>query len=405
VILIFASALPLVAIGASLRRRIGGYPFQWHYTGFFWRWRVVAAGEASRALAERLRSLRKSHWPDVSVTQGQLAAALEKRKPASVQLISSWERTAGPTPPPEDRLNAIATFFSTRRSVEREPYRLLNEGELTADERETREKLRRELVGLRHAALAETAGMPAAGAPTIVGQGPWHFPGDAPVIIVCSELPERLQPKTSPAGWTDADRAELSRFADLDSLFELHGHIRAVNPDTEVQYRSAGRMRQDDSTAHLVLLGGVDWNKATRDTLRLTGVPVRQHSDDADPSRGCFQVVEDGEIARSFAPVLDPAETEPAIVEDVGHFLRAPNPLNRDCTVTVCNGMYGAGVYGAVRALTDKVLRERNTDYLTEQFGGKSTMSVLFRVQIVNGVVITPDWTAPETVLHAWSEH
>ena len=369
---------------------------------------MPTASDAARTLAERLRALRKSHWPDVSITQKQLAEALGKRKPATVQLISSWERTSNPTPPPEDRLAAIATFFSTRRTLEGTTFRLIDEAELTDAEIEAREKLRRDLVELRQAALAEGSdGQVAAerAAESIVGRGPWHFEGDAPIIIVCAELPPELQAKLPLSGWADPDRAELSRFADLDSLFELHGHIRAVNPDAEVQYRSASRMRRDDSTAHLVLLGGVDWNQATKDTMRLTGVPVRQRSEDDDPNRGCFQVVENDEVQSSFRPVFDEDPgSDRVLVQDVGHFHRAPNPLNLDCTLTVCNGMYGAGVFGAVRTLTDKVFRDKNAGYIDETFAGKEAFSLLFRVQIVNGVVATPDWTAPDTVLHTWPE-
>lgn len=367
---------------------------------------MPVARDAAQTLAERLRELRKSRWTDVVITQAQLARALSRRKPTSVQLISSWERTSDPTTPPEDRLNAIATFFSTRRSVESAPFKLINEADLTEAETEVREKLRRELFDLRSAALAEDHSARAGAdrpAQSIVGRGPWSFEGDAPVVIVCAELPEDLQKKMPFSGWSDPDRAELSRFADLDALFELHGHIRAVNPDAEVQYRSANRMRSDDSTAHLVLLGGVDWNQATKDTMRLTGVPVRQHSDDDDASRGCFQVVDNGD-RDSFAPVFEDRGADRVIVEDVGHLLRAPNPLNRSCTVTVCNGMYGTGVFGAVRTLTDKVFRDQNADYLAETFSGRDTYSLLFRVHIVNGVVVTPDWTAPDTVLHTWSE-
>ncbi len=367
---------------------------------------MPTAGDAARALAERLRTLRKSHWPDVSITQAQLATALEQRKPASVQLISSWERTASPTPPPEDRLDAIATFFSTRRSVHGRQFRLLEESDLTDSESAAREALRRELVDLRRAALAAIgSAQSAAEAPsdTIVGHGPWHFPGDTPITIVCSELPGYLREQLPFAGESDPDRAELSQFADLDSLFELHGHIRAVNPDAEVRYRSATRLGSDELATNLIILGGVDWNHATQDTMRLTGVPIAQRSEDADPSRGSFEVVErDGR--QSFAPEFEERPTGRFLVQDVGQFVRAPNPLNRDCTVTVCNGMYGVGVYGAVRTLTDKVFRDKNAQYLARTFAGAETFSLLFRIHIVNGVVATPDWTAPDVVLHAWPE-
>lgn len=361
---------------------------------------MPTVGNPGRVLAERLRKLRKSHWPDVSITQGELAAALSTRKRASLQLVSSWERISDPTPPPEDRLNAIVTFFSTRRSIEKQPYRLISEDRLTPDETAIRAQLETELFALREAALAGNAEVPAAAsappAPrSIVGHGPWHF-ADGPVLIVCAE------PSDEPPATNDPDGSRLSRLADLDSLLELFGHIRAVNPDLDVRYVSAREITEDDWTAHLVLLGGVDWNEATQDAMRLTPVPVKQHSDDEDPSRGCFQVVTEGE-ALSFVPEFETRGGNRVLVQDVGHFFRAPNPMNRDKIITVCNGMYGSGVYGTVRALTHDVFRDKNARYLEQRFG-KDTFSLLFRVQVLNGMAATPDWTAPDTVLHGWPE-
>ena len=359
---------------------------------------MLPDGDPGRALAVRLRHLRKSRWPEVSITQAELAAALSTRKQASVQLISSWERVADPTPPPEDRLNAILTFFCTRRSIETHPYRLISEQELTADEAATRAALEDELVRLRNAVLADGDGPAAAGEParpSIVGRGPWHYK-EGPLVIVCAEPGHQSQPSHDP------DRSKLSRLADLDSLIELHGHIRAVNPDLDVRYVSARDMEEDDWTAHLVLLGGIDWNDATQDAMRLTDVPVTQHSDDENPSRGCFRVVGRDETL-TFGPEFEDRGGTRVLVQDVGHFFRAPNPMRRERTVTVCNGMYGSGVYGAVRTLTHDVYRDKNAAYLARTFAGNA-FSLLFRVQVPNGVAVTPDWTAPDTVLHAWPE-
>jgi hypothetical protein len=360
---------------------------------------VHASGEPGRLLADRLRKLRKSQWPDVTITQTELAKALSKRKPASVQLISSWERAGSPTPPPEDRLNAILTFFSTRRSIETRPYRLISEQDLTADELATRNRLKQEFFALREAALtdADAEALSVSGPRTsIVGRGPWAYK-EGPIMIVCAE-PESDEPAVP-----DPDRSKLSRLADLDSLVELHGHIRAVNPDLEVRFAGIRDMRGEDWAAHLVLLGGVDWNEATQDAMRETPVPVSQLSDDDDPSRGCFQVVVEGEDPLSFVPEFDSRGGARVLVQDVGHLFRAPNPSNRERTVTVCNGMYGSGVYGAVRTLTDVVFREKNAEFLAQSFDG-DTFSLLFKVRVLAGEVTTPDWTAPGTVLHSWSE-
>nr|BFE73368.1 hypothetical protein GCM10020092_066690 [Actinoplanes digitatis] len=228
---------------------------------------MATVGDPGRALAVRLRKLRKSRWPDISITQAELAEALSGRKKASVQLVSSWERTSIVTLPPEDRLNAILTFFCTRRSIEARPYRLIGEQDLTADEIEARAVLRDELFALREAALALPEAPPDVPAPSprsIVGRGPWHYKVGPVVIVVADPGNE------APSASLDPDRSKLSRLADLDSLMELYGHLRAVNPDLDVRYVSARDMQEDDWTAHLVLVGGIDWNEATQDAMRLT---------------------------------------------------------------------------------------------------------------------------------------
>jgi hypothetical protein len=142
----------------------------------------------------------------------------------------------------------------------------------------------------------------------------------------------------------------------------------------------------DDYTAHLVLLGGVDWNIVSG--LRRTGFAQRLRWSRVD--------------ARQFKAVLATSGSRPVLLEDVAHFFRAPNPFNIKRTLTMCNGMYGRGTLGAVRALTDARFRDRNEEYLRKRFGASDTASILARVRIVNGKVVTPDWTRADTRLHEW---
>jgi hypothetical protein len=72
------------------------------------------------------------------------------------------------------------------------------------------------------------------------------------------------------------DYTELYTFSDLDALFELAAQVKAVNPTTDVHLRSAAALSPDDYTTDLVVLGGVDWNVATRDLLRHLDVPIAQ---------------------------------------------------------------------------------------------------------------------------------
>lgn len=55
-----------------------------------------------------------------------------------------------------------------------------------------------------------------------------------------------------------------------------------------------------------------------------------------------------------------------------------------------------------VRTLTDERFWERNTEYLMNRFAGEESFALLTRVQVVNGVVLTPDLTKEESRLYEW---
>lgn len=352
-------------------------------------------------LARRLRGLREHAWPDVSLTQRDLARVLGGSRPLSVPLISSWENPQRPVVPPAERLLAYAAFFASRRSVESRPYRLLDDAELTTVERERRDRLERELLQVRSEALTfqETAVAPA---PTGALGGPWRFEDGKPITIVCAEVPKKqLQTLPQP---DDPDRAyaDLYSYADADSLLELYGHIRAANPYSEVKCRKAPDLEPDDYTTHLVLLGGADWNKATRTLVKRLDLPVSQVPTDLPQSRlpTMYRVEDEAGQKTAYHAEWESGGTN--LISDVGHFVRATNPFNGKRTVTICNGIDSRGVLGTVRALVDERFWERNSAYLLDRFAGCSKYSVLTRILIVDGAVVTPDWTLPETRLHEW---
>lgn len=366
-----------------------------------------------QVLASRLRSLREESWPGTRVKQAQLAAALGSKgnRPVSVPLISSWESRTNPKTPPESRIADIATFFATPRSLDGESGRLLDPEELTAAEQEAREELLQELTQLRNAVLAGTGSswLPpgaadgrAENAPSL-SAGPYRFkPGQA-TTIVSAQLPDemlRQMPYTDPL---DPDFIEMYRYSDLDAIFELFGHLRAANPSSRVQFRAADQLQPDDYTGHLVLLGGVDWNYATSSLLARLGLPVRQVADWETKGGAYFEVTDaDGE-AVAYRPRLVESGGRAILREDVALFARAVSPYNQKRFVTICNGMYGRGTYGSVRALTDERFRDRNAEYIQAWFADSEAFCILTRVSVENGVTLTPDWTLPHTRLFEWS--
>lgn len=358
----------------------------------------------SAPLARRLRELRTTHWPGLRITQQQVAEAVGGESgPLSLSLISSWESIRKPVLPPANRLAGYARFFATPRSAESSPARLLSEHELTEDERRAREELHAELFSLRFPDGEPTDHDPQRHAlvgPTreSIGGGTWYFPDQRPIIIVSGSLPKRFRERMPFTDTKDPDYVRSYSLADLDALFEVHGHIRAVNPAADVRIRRSEEMEEDDFTSHLVLIGGVDWNAVNQDITRRLILPVSQQSRPNDEDAGFFSTDE----GRTFEPLLD--SSNGTLLEDVAHFFRGKNPYNARRTVTLCNGMFGRGTYGAVRALTDAKFRDRNETYIRQTFPNASTFSILMRVRInPNGAVVTPDWTQDDERLHEWS--
>src|SRR5207249_8845886 len=110
--------------------------------------------------------------------------------------ISSWESR---NVPPAQRLRAYARFFATRRSVE--SGRLLDDDELTEDERARRSDLEQELLALRAGAL-DTGYAPAVDTDGIT-PGLWRFEDGKPITIVVAEMPAELRARFAP--YTDPD--------------------------------------------------------------------------------------------------------------------------------------------------------------------------------------------------------
>jgi hypothetical protein len=337
------------------------------------------------------------------VKQSDLASALG----VSVPTVSSWESLANPVLPPVRHLESIASFYASRRSMTEGAPHVPLPADLTGAEQQDREGLWGELRKMRSAAQRATPPKgPAVGGP--LESDLWNFPDGMPIVIVCAELPGDMLKTVRYANPRDPDFIRLYRLADLDSLFELHGHLRAVNPRNQVDLRLATNLTNDDLSSHLVILGGVDWNPLARSVLSGLSLPVRQVADWAADKPPYFEVTVDGETER-FSPRLehrDEPETDgghEVLTEDVALFVRAANPANRDRTLTICNGMYGNGTYGAVRALTDARFRDRNSDYVRERFEGKAEFCILTRVRIIENLGMTPDWTVAENVLFEWS--
>ena len=350
---------------------------------------IVASSAEAVRLARRLRSLRESH--ESGLSQSALARALSDDTRVAVATISSWENLTNPKVPPADRLRSYALFFCTQKSTEGAPH-LLDERELTSDERDRFHDLLDELTDMRNAVRNQSH----VSSPTtamVSSSYTWDFE-HGPITIICPEAPSDLSPAL--ADPHDPNYTRMYRYADVDALIELWGHLRASNPELQVTHRLASEVTADDLSSHLVLLGGAGWNPVAARLLKtLQELPIAQvQVDDLDT----------GEIFRARGLQDDPRPefVNGVLVEDVGLLARLANPFNHNRTITICNGIHSRGVLGAVRSLTDIAVREKNEGYLSRRFPG-GRFAVLMRVPVLNGDAISPDFEIDDTRLYEWS--
>jgi hypothetical protein len=345
----------------------------------------VAASSAAR-LARALRDLREKEWPDAELTQAQLAQAMSEKNRVAPATLSSWESIGNPKTPSTTRISDYARFFATRRSLEPKPH-LIAEDELEAEELERYRELEAELLEVLHTDVPERHNT---------------FSFDfGPITIICPELPQEERGELADPSKPNFNR--LQRFADLDALLEMWGHVRTQNPTLATRIRLPTEVVADDLSAHVILLGGIGWNQVTRRFQTATGqMPISQVEHHNVQSGEIF-VVNDADGERAFFPEwYETPDGRTELIEDVAHIARLRNPFQSSRTLTICNGIHSRGVLGAVRCLTDASVRDANERYLSERFP-EGRFAVLVRVLVFSDETLTPDLQNPDTRLYEWA--
>jgi transcriptional regulator with XRE-family HTH domain len=336
-------------------------------------------------LAETLRDLRESTWLDRVLTQAQLAKALSSEGHVAAATLSSWESTSNPKTPSAARISAYARFFSTKRSLEGQPH-LIPKDQLTESELERFNEIEARLLELYRPERAAARR---------------SFQFDAgPVIVICPAAPLNVQGAL--ADEQDPNFTKLRQYADLDALIELYGHLRAENPDLDVFHRLTSDVVSDDFSSHIILLGGIGWNKVTRRfQSAISQVPITQTEVD-DLETGEIFRVDDSSESEPFYPEYEDLGGGKELIADVGYIARLRNPFKINRTLTICNGIHSRGVFGAVRCLTDASVRDENEKYLANRFPD-GEFAMLLRVPVVSNQTMSPDLQNPDARLYEWA--
>jgi hypothetical protein len=343
---------------------------------------ALEPSQAAR-LARTLRELRESRWPGVRLKQTDLATALSEESRVASATISSWESATNPKAPPASRLRAYARFFATQRSLDGSPH-LIPEAELTSDERKEFHALEERLLSLLHGKDESR-------------RSTFTF-DDGPVTVICPAAPQNTQSQLGDV--RDSNFSKLQQYADLDALIEIYGHLRMSNPALDIFHRLASEVAADDLSTHVILLGGIGWNRITRRFQEaIAQVPITQ-VEDPKLSNGEIFVVDE---SKRFYPTWEKEGDDDTdeLIEDVGFLARLPNPFNLNRTLTICNGIHSRGVLGAVRCLTDARVRNANEEYLASRFPD-GRFAVLLRVPVVSNEALSPDLQNRDARLYEW---
>jgi hypothetical protein len=347
-------------------------------------------GSGARGLAERLRDLREREFERLTQTDlGQVIG--DPGSPLSPATISAWENPGSGRVVPLARLGSYARLFCTPRSFEGAPH-LIGDADLTVDERERMAELKDELIALREAA----AGRPAVHAAP-VAESMWHFPDNSRITLVCSRLPpERQPPRANP---DDLQYVRFADLADLDTLIDVYGAVRAYNPpSTRVVITAAQDLTQRDVANHLVLIGGLAWETVSPFLGPIFPIPIQA----GDPADAGAIVIDDPDDPDGGKREFKYRLANGMLVEDVGFFARGENPAAPRRTLTIIGGITTRGVHGAARCFIDYEMRERNEQYLHPRFPPGSTYCVVMRVPVINRDPATPDLSKPENRLYEW---
>jgi hypothetical protein len=346
---------------------------------------VALNGNQAVRLARALRALRETTWPDRELTQAQLAKALSSEGRVAGATLSSWESLTNPKMPSEPRISAYARFFCTPRSLEGEPH-LIPVDELTPTEVIRFRELESQLSDLFHPEDRKI-------------QQTFLFDA-GPVIVICPRAPTELQGPL--ADLQDPNFTRLRQYGDLDALIELYGHLRAENPNLDVFHRLTTEVASDDFSSHVILLGGVGWNKVTRRfQSAINQVPITQTAVD-DLDTGEIFRVDNSAKPKDFYPEYEDLGDGRELIADVGYIARLRNPFKINRTLTICNGIHSRGVFGAVRCLTDASVREENEKYLANRFPDEE-FAMLVRVPVVTNETLSPDLQNPSARLYEWA--
>lgn len=221
-------------------------------------------------------------------------------------------------------------------------------------------------------------------------KGVWSLGEFDDVVVACSELddPEKLQ---HPEPW---EFIYLSKYGDLDALFEVESTIHELYPNVHVEHKTGSEVLnvrgQDQLSGNLVLVGGPDYNSLTQVFEKFSPVEYLPANEENNIA---VRIKNTGE---TLMPHREPETSLGSErVVDFGFFVNRRNPYNPDKRLVMLGGSHTYGVYGAIKAFSysrrgKDLVAHRNCRDIVDRFGPGAEFFALFDVHGAGSSVPTP---------------
>jgi hypothetical protein len=218
----------------------------------------------------------------------------------------------------------------------------------------------------------------------------WGLRGETSVHLVCPEIPE--EDRIIYANAKQRDYLRLGKFADIDSLYHLKAFLAKYFPEIQCSECTSEELATSAYTETLILIGGPAWNKVTADM----GSRIRLPWIYRDGGRGNDDPLEDSRTGVRHLPMLG---ADGSLLQDIGLFVRVPNPANRRRHLFMINGIRTYGVLGAARCFINNGESAENCLMVTKKLGSLPRFAAVFRVPVINNFVAVPNLSADDTLI------
>jgi len=214
----------------------------------------------------------------------------------------------------------------------------------------------------------------------------WGLEGEHSVYLVCPEIPEEV--RMSYASPNARDYLRLAKFADLDSLLHLKSFLARWFPSIRVFECTCNDMPPEANDENLIVIGGIAWNKVTAHVTRSIHLPFVQR----DGGPGNPDPIDDIRNESRYLPTITEEVYHP-VQEDIGYFVRVPNPVNKRKLLFITNGILTFGVLGAAKCFTEGVQGVENCSHILQRMGKNPYFAALLRIPVINNYVAVPNIT------------